>query len=210
MGLEIEMSDSLKYKLLILKNRIVYNQGEDASTNDKKEELFKKACDIAESAKKLNNKHADGFYYFAISLARWAEARGIIASLNRKSELLKNLGETVKRQTIDGQAGNNIDYFGPDRVFGRMYFKLPGIFGGDNDKSREHLERAVKMGPLHPLNTIYLAETLTKFSDQDKNRGCSMLKNLLSLEPRKFNPKRQAENIREFQRGKQTFERVCK
>ena len=49
---------------------------------------------------------------------------------------------------------------GPDRVMGRVYFKLPGFAGGSKDKSLEHLEKSKEYGPEDVVTRLYLAETL--------------------------------------------------
>jgi tetratricopeptide (TPR) repeat protein len=47
-----------------------------------------------------------------------------------------------------------------DRALGRWYFKVPGLFGGSNSKSVEHLRRALKIDPNSTVSWYFLAETL--------------------------------------------------
>ncbi|MBU4573948.1 MAG: TRAP transporter TatT component family protein, partial [Proteobacteria bacterium] len=66
----------------------------------------------------------------------------------------------------------NYEAGGPYRVLGRLYFKLPGLFGGDNEKAIENLKIAVKKGPHRYLNHIYLAEVLI---DEDQGHEANQV-----------------------------------
>ena len=59
---------------------------------------------------------------------------------------------------------------GPDRVLGRVFFKLPGFAGGDKQKSLEHLLRSKEFGPEDSLTRVYLAETYLKLKEKEKAR----------------------------------------
>ena len=48
----------------------------------------------------------------------------------------------------------------PDRALGRWYFKVPGLFGGSNQKSEEHLRKALTYDPDSTITWFFLAETL--------------------------------------------------
>jgi tetratricopeptide (TPR) repeat protein len=69
---------------------------------------------------------------------------------------------------------------GPDRVLGRVYFKLPGIAGGSKKKSLEHLLKSKELAPNDALTRCYLAETLLSLKEKDKAR--EELEYVLSLE----------------------------
>jgi hypothetical protein len=47
-----------------------------------------------------------------------------------------------------------------DRALGRWYFKVPGLFGGSNRKSEEHLRRSLTYAPSSSASLYFLAETL--------------------------------------------------
>ena len=70
---------------------------------------------------------------------------------------------------------------GPDRVLGRLYFKLPGFKGGDNKKSIEYLERSLKGTPANALSRLYLAETCK--AEGQKARAISLLREILTMTP---------------------------
>jgi hypothetical protein len=47
-----------------------------------------------------------------------------------------------------------------DRALGRWYNKVPGLFGGSNKKSEEHLRKALTYNPQSTATLYFLAETL--------------------------------------------------
>jgi TRAP transporter T-component len=47
-----------------------------------------------------------------------------------------------------------------DRALGRWYFKVPGLFGGSNRQSVEHLQRSLTYNPNSTVSHYFLAETL--------------------------------------------------
>lgn len=155
----------LKYQIKVLASRTYYWQAVnipgDEENNPAKVPVFEKGYQKAKEAYEISSDYADAYYYYAINLSRYGLAKGKLASLNRVSELKNHLNLAMARPTYDtGDDGVTIDLQGPYRVYGRMYFSLPGIVGGDMNKSKEYLEKAYAAAPNHMLNVIYLAETL--------------------------------------------------
>jgi len=206
--LEGQADDSnLNYDVLILESRALYWKGEHASTSADKVAIFLQGQAKANDAKDINDGYADAYYFSGINLARWAEAKGILESISRKQELIDLMNSTMERNTRDGQSGENIDGDGPNRVFGRMYFKLPGILGGSHDKSVQFLKKAVEDGDLLgnkvPLNIVYYAETLSTGNSSEKAQARQLLDNLLKNDPKTYNPSRVPENLDEFAEARQ-------
>jgi tetratricopeptide (TPR) repeat protein len=208
-----EASDSdLKFDILILHSRSIYYQGVHATAEAKKLELFEKGISLADSAKALNDEYAEGYYYHALSLGRWAETKGVMESLKRKQELLDHLNGSTARITRpdesgEFQAGESIDGHGPDRILGRIFFKLPGFAGGSREKSLSHLRRAVARAPQLALNHVYLAETLAS-EKKDREEAKSILTKLLANDPKTFNPSRTPETIEEFELGRKALAEI--
>jgi tetratricopeptide (TPR) repeat protein len=77
-----------------------------------------------------------------------------------KSEL-----ETVLRLDPAFQQGS------ADRALGRWYFKVPGLFGGSNQKSEEHLRKSLTYNPNSTASLFFLAETLLDEKKKDEARA---------------------------------------
>jgi hypothetical protein len=66
-------------------------------------------------------------------------------------------------------------------VLGRVYFKVPGLFGGSNQKSKTYLEKGKKICATNTLTLIYLAETYWAL-DQDQ-AAIRTLEEIINLIP---------------------------
>lgn len=99
--------------------------------------------------------------------------RGVLKSLSFVKPIKEAMNKVIEldRGYEDG---------GPDRVLGRVYFKLPGIAGGSKKKSLEHLLKSKELAPNDALTRCYLAETLLSLKEKDKAR--EELEYVLSLE----------------------------
>ena len=58
-----------------------------------------------------------------------------------------------------------------DRALGRWYFKVPGLFGGSNKKSEEHLRKSLTYNPNSTASLFFLAETLADMERDDEARA---------------------------------------
>lgn len=201
--LEGQAEDSdINYDVLILTSRALYWKGQHVNSNDERLSLHEKGQEKADAAKVINNGYAEGYYYAGINLARWGEAKGVLASLSRKSELIKYMEETMNHITRDDLAGETVDGYGPARVFGKMYFMLPGIFGGSRSESLKHLKTAVANAKNFPLNVVYYADVLKAGNSSEKVEAKKLLDELLASNPQAYNPSRVPENIDEFEEAK--------
>jgi tetratricopeptide (TPR) repeat protein len=57
-----------------------------------------------------------------------------------------------------------------DRALGRWYQKVPGLFGGSNDKSVQHLQRSLTYDPASTASHFFLAETYLDMNRKDQAR----------------------------------------
>ena len=55
-----------------------------------------------------------------------------------------------------------------DRALGRWYFKVPGMFGGDDRKSEQHLRKALAYNENSIITRVFLAETLEELDKRDE------------------------------------------
>jgi hypothetical protein len=200
-GAESQAQDKLlKYDILILEARALYFKGTHTQGDSNKKDIHALGQAKADAAEALSSDYAESQYYAGINLARWGEANGIIASLTKVPALKKYMANAEARQTRDGNDGESVDGFGPHRTLGRMYKKLPGLFGGSHSQSVTELDKAVAGDPTTALNVVYLADTLIKDgNDSEKAEGTKLLNDLLAKNPRTLNPDRVAETGDEFQ-----------
>jgi hypothetical protein len=196
------VSSDLKYDILILSARTYYWQGMHTTGDDAKKPIYLAGQQVADQAAQLNDSYAEAHYYAGINLARWAEANGIVASISHKGQLITYMQKAsdITRTTRDGSDGETVDGYGPDRVLGRMYQKLPGVLGGDHNLAVTYLRKTVANAPKLSLNVVYLCDSLYKGSSAEKAEGKATLTALLQNDPTVFGQSldRVPETIEEF------------
>ena len=91
--------------------------------------------------------------WLAAAMGALAESFGLRQGLKYRGEI-KNELLTVLRLDAAYEQGS------ADRALGRWYYKVPGLFGGSDEKSEEHLRRSLTYNPNSTASLYFLAETL--------------------------------------------------
>ncbi|ADK83448.1 conserved hypothetical protein [Desulfarculus baarsii DSM 2075] len=143
--------------------RAYYRVGEKGP-KDAQEATFEKSVNAAKKATEINPDDPMGHYWLGVAYGKYGSAKGITKSLSLVDPIKEEMNFVISKDPKFEQGG-------PQRVLGRLYFKLPGLFGGDNDKAIEYLQEAVKIGPNYYLNQVYLAEALAEDGQDDKAKA---------------------------------------
>ncbi len=106
----------------------------------------------------------EGHFWVAANMGTLAESFGLRQGLKYRGEIKKEL-ETVLKIDPAFQQGS------ADRALGRWYDKVPGMFGGSNKQSEEHLRKALTYNPNSTVTLYFLAETLIDEGKKDEARG---------------------------------------
>jgi tetratricopeptide (TPR) repeat protein len=114
--------------------------------------VFEDGIGRAKRAVALRPDGVEGHFWLGVLLGVWGEARGVLKSLAVVPEILAAMDTCLRLDP-------SVEAWGPDRLLGRLYFKLPWFKGGDNQKSRQHLERSLAHEPANELTRLYLADT---------------------------------------------------
>jgi len=115
-------------------------------------QVFEDGIGRAKKAVALRPDGVEGHFWLGVLLGVWGEARGVLKSLSVVPDILAAMDTCLKLDP-------SVEAWGPDRLLGRLYFKLPWFKGGDNQKSRFHLERSLAHEPANELTRLYLADT---------------------------------------------------
>jgi tetratricopeptide (TPR) repeat protein len=151
------------YDVLWRLSRILFYIGEHTESKKEKKGIFARGVYYAEKAVVLEPEKPDGHYWLGVNHGKVGETRGVLKSLSLVKPIKNAMNKVIELEPSyeDG---------GPDRVLGRVFFKLPGFAGGDKDKSLEHLLRSKEFGPEDALTRVYLAETYLKLKEKEKAR----------------------------------------
>lgn len=162
------------YEALIKNAQAMYYIGDSSNSNDEKLKIFKQAMEICKKAIALRSDRVEGHYWLGVHTGSYGEARGVLKSLFLKNDIISEMNKSV---AIDGSYESGGAYC----VLGRLYFKVPGLFGGSNKKSRLNLEKCRSIAPKNSTNLLFLAET---YWDMDLDQlAIQTLEYLLSMEP---------------------------
>lgn len=118
-----------------------------------RKEIFEAGITAGRAAIALAPDKPDGHFWTAANMGALAESFGLRQGIKYRGTI-KNELETVLRLDpayLQGSA---------DRALGRWYYKVPGLFGGSNKKSEEHLRKALTYNPHSTVTLYFLAETL--------------------------------------------------
>ena len=107
----------------------------------------------ARTAAALAPDKPEGHFWVAANMGALAESFGMRQGLKYRGDIRKEL-ETVLTLDPGFQQGS------ADRALGRWYNKVPGLFGGSNKQSEEHLRKALTYNPQSTATLYFLAETL--------------------------------------------------
>lgn len=103
----------------------------------------------------------EGHFWLAANMGALAESFGLRQGIKYRGEIRQAL-ETVLKLDPAFQQGS------ADRAIGRWYFKVPGLFGGSNKKSEEHLRKSLTYNPQSIISRLFLAETLVDLGRKEE------------------------------------------
>lgn len=157
------MKAEAKYEAYWKLSRMLYYVGKETESNKEKKAIFGQGIYYAKKAAELEPEKPDGHYWLGVNYGVFGEAKGVLKSLSLVKPIKEAMNKVIEidRGYEDG---------GPDRVLGRVYFKLPGFAGGSKKKSLEHLLKSKELGPNDALTRIYLADTYLALKEVEKAR----------------------------------------
>ena len=117
----------------------------------------------ARSAIAINAARPEGHFWLAANMGALAESFGVRQGIRYRGQIKDALLTTLKIDPgfLQGSA---------DRALGRWYFKVPGLFGGSNKRSEEHLRKSLTYNPNSVISHLFLADTLADEGRKDEAR----------------------------------------
>jgi tetratricopeptide (TPR) repeat protein len=115
--------------------------------------FLESGIEAARKAIALQPNRPEGHFWLAANMGTLAESFGLRAGLRYRGPVKQEL-ETVLRldpSYLNGAA---------DRVLGRWYDRVPGLFGGSNKKAEAHLRASLKYDERSAVSHFFLAELL--------------------------------------------------
>jgi len=123
------------------------------STSADAKQIFEDGIAAAKVAAALQPGRPEGHFWMAANMGALAESFGMRQGIKYRGPI-KDALLTVLKLDPAFQQGS------ADRALGRWYYKVPGLFGGSNKKSEEHLRKSLTYAPQSTASHFFLAETL--------------------------------------------------
>lgn len=134
------------------------------ATADERKRLYEAGVAAGRAAIAIAPNKPEGHFWTAANMGALAESFGLRQGLKYRGDIKDEL-ETVLKIDPAFQQGS------ADRALGRWYNKVPGLFGGSNKRSEEHLRRSLTYNPNSTASLYFLAETLIDEGKKDEARA---------------------------------------
>jgi tetratricopeptide (TPR) repeat protein len=137
---------------------------------------FETGMDGARKAIAAQAGRPEGYFWLAANMGGLAELKGLRAGIKYRTPVRQNLEKVLSIDPAFQQGS-------ADRALGRWYFKVPGLFGGSNRKSEEHLRKSLTYHPQSIASRYFLAETL-----EDMGRKADAIRTLQDIDALAVDP----------------------
>lgn len=124
----------------------------------------------------LEPNRPEGHFWIAANMGALAESFGMRQGLKYRGDIKNELLMVLKLDPAYQQGS-------ADRALGRWYFKVPGLVGGSNTKSEEHLRKSLTYNPNSTASWFFLAETLLDMGKKAEAKQALQKVNDAPLDP---------------------------
>ncbi len=131
--------------------RNYYHVGNEAGDKKQKLRNYKMCQKYVRKAISLSDKSAESHFWLGICYGKEASIRGMFRGLALSDKIKSEMKRVVELDPAYSHAGGH-------RTLGRLFFKMPALFGGNMKKARSHLEEAVRIAPDYSTNRLFLTE----------------------------------------------------
>jgi hypothetical protein len=133
--------------------RACYWLGTNGLPEAERRNALEQGVAAGQTAAALEPQRPEGHFWMAANMGSLAESFGIRQGIKYRKPIRESLEKVLALDPafLQGSA---------DRALGRWYFKVPGLFGGSDTKSEEHLRKALAYNQASVITHVFLAETL--------------------------------------------------
>ncbi len=119
--------------------------------------------EAARAAIAIDPNRPEGHFWLGANMGMLADSFGVRQGIKYRGAIREALEKTltISPAFLQGSA---------DRALGRWYFKVPGLFGGSNKKSEEHLRKSLGYNPNSVVSHLFLADTLADMGRKEEAR----------------------------------------
>ena len=199
---------TLKYNMYTLLSH-AYQWKATGIAGSAKKAAFEKGMDRAKKAIKISDSYADAHYWYGLNLLLYVKELGDEYYLLYFNELKSSFNAALDRDTVDDNLGEELDGYGPNRLLGTVYYRLPEAIGGSVKTGLSHLEVAVEEAPDFVVNHLLYWDAYSKQGSSQKKEACTLIEKFLDMKPTEFNLDRVPETKVELYKGCVEYRNMC-
>ncbi|TET60883.1 MAG: hypothetical protein E3J47_06280 [Candidatus Stahlbacteria bacterium] len=142
-------------------SRVYYKLGDGVETKDEKLEMYNKGKEYGKKAKKIDDNSASAHFWYVVNVGRIGQTKGVLNSLFLVPEIKDEVNKILK---IDPKHTGALD------VKAMLYYELPGLLGGNVNKTIELLSKAIEIDSNYSLLYVDMASSYIKKKDYENAR----------------------------------------
>ncbi len=142
-------------------SKVCFFLGDRAEEKDEKLDLFYKGRDYGEESIKLNEESPEAHFWYMVNVGRVGQTKGVLNSLVLVPTVREEI-ETVLE--LDPKHTGALD------AQAMLYYELPGLLGGNLNKSIEALNKGIALDSNYTLLYVDMAKVYIKKKDYEKAR----------------------------------------
>jgi len=158
---ELVATDSLNCRALYEFSKVHYIFGDKAVTKKDKLNYYQKGAEWARRAIKVNDQSARSHFWYMVHLGRIGQTKGVLNSLGLVPDIKREINRTLE---LDPRHTGALD------ARAMLYYELPGLFGGDLNKSLTALNQGIAIDSNYTILYVDMARVLIKKKDFEKAR----------------------------------------
>ncbi len=154
-------SDPKNIRALYEYSKVCYLRGDDARDKKEKLKFYKQGVELAKKAKNIDDGCAEAHFWYLVNLGRMGQTKGILNSLGLVPEIKKEIDKVLKLDSL---------HTGALDARAMLYYELPGLLGGNLNKSLDALNRALRIDSSYTVLYLDIARVFIKKKKYEKAR----------------------------------------
>lgn len=141
--------------------KVYYLLGDNATDKEAKLKNYQLGMEYGKKAIGLDKNCPWAHFWYMVNLGRTGQTKGVLNSLSLVPEIKKEIEIVLK---LDPEHAGAMD------AAARLYYELPGLMGGNLNKSIEYLNQAIAIDSNYTVLYVDMAKVYIKKKDYEKAR----------------------------------------
>ncbi|MGQ9465217.1 MAG: tetratricopeptide repeat protein [bacterium] len=150
--------------------KVYYLLGDNATSKEEKLKNYQQGMEYGKKAIGLDKNCPWAHFWYMVNLGRTGQTKGVLNSLSLVPEIKKEIDIVLK---LDPKHTGAMD------AGAMLYYELPGLLGGNLNKSIEYLSNALAIDSNYTRLYVDMAKVYIKKKDHEKARW--FLKRMLEI-----------------------------